>query len=122
MITVYDLLGRPLRRSRNLRGVLTHYRAKPADMVVKVRAVADGDSYEVTYYWPDGDHAVTSWADWRVLLDWLTARKSWSIARVTFDAPLFDRLDEGGGCEANRERFAAFRKACAPLTQHTYKS
>jgi hypothetical protein len=33
MTTVYDSLGRTIRRSRNLRGLLAHYRAKPDDLV-----------------------------------------------------------------------------------------
>jgi hypothetical protein len=133
---IYNLHGVTIRSSANLRGVLAHYRAKPADMTVKVtladeawlthsapREALPNDAtpamyacrcaYAVTFYWPDGDNAVTHWADWRVLLTWLAARRSWSISRVTFDAPLYDAV-------ASDPRLAAFRRDCAPLTRHAY--
>ena len=111
---VYNSLGRTIRRSKNLAGILAHYRAKPEDIVVKVAELKSNPSYyEVTFFWPSGDQGKTIWADWRVLLDWLEARRSWSIARVTFDAPLYD-------CYSTDPRFAAFRKKCAPLTRHAY--
>lgn len=111
-VYVYDMHGKTIRRSANLRGVLAHYRAKPADIVVKVAQNGNG-SYNVTFYWPDGDYALSYWNDWRVLLDWLKARRSWSISRVTFNAPLYDEHE-------NDPRFAAFRKLGIPLTRHAY--
>jgi len=51
------------------------------------------------------------------LLDWLAARKSWSINRVTFDAPLYDSI-----MVENPDAFEAFRKkTCAYLTRHAYQ-
>lgn len=115
---VYNMHGQTVRTSQNLRGLLTHYRAKPHDVVVKVLGLANTGSdglYPVTFYWPDGDHAVTHWADWRVLLRWLDARRSWSVARVTFDAPLYDAIEA-----KEPERFAAFRRRGHTLTRHAY--
>ena len=114
---VYDRHGKTIRKSANLRGVLAHYSAKPDDIVVKVVETGrTGGYYKVTFFWPhSGDEAITQWADWRVLLDWLRARRSWSIARVTFDAPLYDK-HENDSC------FCDFRKACAPLTRHAYQN
>jgi hypothetical protein len=112
---VYDMHGRTVRQSKNLAGILTHYRSNPADIVVKVVEAEDDPSfYEVTFFWPNGDHGVTRWSDWRVLLDWLKARRSWSIARVTFDARIYD-------CFSADPRFATFRRDCAPLTRHEYQ-
>lgn len=113
-VYVYDMHGKTIRKSRNLRGVIEHYRANPCDMVVKVIEWPDYGDYDVTFYFGDGDSAKARFADWRVLLDWLKARRSWSIARVTFDAPLFDK-HEGDS------RLALFRKQCAPLTRHAYQ-
>jgi hypothetical protein len=74
--------------------------------------------YEVTLYWPhSGDHAVTYWQDWRVLLDWLKARRSWSIERVTFDAPLYDAIF----ASTCADRLQDFRKMGVPLTRHAYE-
>jgi|SRR6185437_8022423 hypothetical protein len=115
MVRIYNMHGATVRSSKNLLGVLTHYRYNPCDIVVKVKeAPRDGRpyDYDVTFFWPNGDKADTQWADWRVLLNWLQARRSWSIARVTFDAPLFDKHE-------NDERFTIFRKTCAPLTRLT---
>jgi hypothetical protein len=117
MLYVYDRQGRTVRRSKNLRGVLTHYRAKPQDIVVKVCDAKLTDGYTVTFYWQDGDHCATTFADWRVLLTWLAARRAWSIQRVTFDAPLYDKIEAS---EPNR--FAAFRKTGNLLTRHAYKT
>ena len=114
---IYDRHGKRLRYSKNLRGILEHYQRNPADIVIKVKAKDWADApYTVTFYWPNGDMADTNWADWRVLLDWLKARRSWSIARVTFDAPLYD---------ANywREEFKQFRAETGNLiTRHAYQS
>ena len=111
---IYDRLGKTIRRSRNLRGILDHYRAKPEDLVIKVVEHPDYNDYDVTFYWPhSGDTAKARWSDWRVLLDWLSARRSWSIDRVTFDAPLYDRAEPEG-------LFPAFRKTGVQLTRHAY--
>ena len=131
MITVCDLCGRPLRRSKNLAGVLAHNRARRGDwrgndVIVKVerdyvdssRTALNSSDYTVTFYWPGGDNARTKWADWRVLLDWLKSRRSWSIARVTFDLPVYESI-ESSPCAP---RLAAFRRDVAPLTCHAYKS
>ena len=115
---IYDRLGKTIRRSRNLRGLLEHYRRNPNDLVVKVCASVESPlDYDVTFFWPqNGDQAHVTWADWRVLLNWLKARRSWSIARVTFDAPLYD-AQVGGTPEVT-----AMRKFGIPVTRHAYKS
>ena len=115
-VYVYDRLGRTIRRSKNLRGVIEYYRANPEDIVVKVKEWPDYNDYDVTFYWPhSGATAKSRWGDWRILLDWLKARRSWSIDRVTFDTPLYDK-HEGNA------RFASFRKSGILLTRHAYKS
>lgn len=112
---VYDRHGKTIRRSRNLRGIIEHYRANPDDMVVKVVEYPDYGDYDVTFYWPNLGHSAKSrWSDWRVLLDWLKARRSWSIDRVTFDAPLYDAQ-----CDGTPE-IAAMRKFGVPVTRHPY--
>lgn len=112
MTTVYNMHGKVMRTSRNLRGLLEHYRANPADVVVKV-VERDRSSFYATVYWPNGDHANSVWEDWRVLLEWLKARRSWSIARVTFDAPLYDKHEAS-------EQFKRFRETGNLLTRHAY--
>ena len=113
-VCVYDRLGRTIRRSRNLRGLLTHYRKSPDDLVVKVVEHPDYSDYDVTLFWPHtGDTAKCRWVDWRVLLDWLMSRRSWSIARITFDAPLYDKI-------AHEPRIAETRKHGIPVTRHAY--
>ncbi len=113
---IYNMHGRTKHRSKNLRGIIEHYRHNPTDLVVKVAEAKDDPShYAVTFFWPNGDQGVTRWADWRVLLDWLKARRSWSIARVTFDARIYD-------CHLADPQIAAFRKTGVPLTRHDYLS
>lgn len=104
-VTVYDA---PLAKSQNLRGLLTYYRAHPDDIVVKVE-----EGYKVMFFFShDGAQCQTNWADWRVLLDWIRTRRTWSVNRVTFDAPLYDQIDA--------TEFASFRKSGILLTRHAY--
>lgn len=116
-VTVYDRHGATLCRSKNLRGLLTYYRANPDDLVVKVAedSVSAGN-YKVTFFFSNGGaQCLTNWADWRVLLDWIRARRTWSVNRVTFDAPLYDRIDA-----VERDVFTSFRKSGILLTRHAY--
>ena len=125
MPIVYSRVGAPLRRPANLRGVLAHYSSNPEDLVVKVKDDNTRGGFAVTFFWPRcGDHCETHWHDWRVLLDWLKARRSWSIERVTFDAPLYDRIesDMTNVGISDSERIRNFRHNCAPLTRHAYQS
>lgn len=111
---VFNRHGRTIRRSKNLVGLRKHYRENPEHVVVKVRE--SEAYYHVSVFWPRAGHeAKTLWGDWRVLLDWLLARNSWSIERVTFDAPLYDRIEK-----TEPERFARFRKSGNLLTRHEY--
>lgn len=112
---VYDRFGKTVRRSRNLRGIIEHYRKNPDDLVVKVIEHSDYGDYDVTFYWPNlGFTAKARWNDWRVLLGWLASRRSWSIDRVTFDAPLYDK-------HAGSTQFTAFRATGVYLTRHAYQ-
>jgi hypothetical protein len=113
---IYDRLGKTIRRSRNLRGLMDHYRAKPEDVVIKVTQDKDYRNYPVTVFWPiSGDQGHATFADWRVLLDWIGARRSWSVQRVTFDAPLYDLFCDDA-------RVSDLRKAGIPVTRHAYAS
>ena len=83
MVCIIDFHGKTVATSKNLRGILSFAREHPVN-VVTVADNGAGD-YQVAFYF-DGRlpySAVTSWADWRVLLRWLAARRSWSIERIT---------------------------------------
>lgn len=119
-VHIFDALGRTVGRSRNLRGLRDHYRKNPGDMVVKVTETEGAPApYLVVFYWNHGSHdrreARVEFADWRVLLHFIAARRSWSVDRVTFDAPLYDRI-----AATEPERFAAFRRTGILITRHAY--
>jgi hypothetical protein len=81
-VRVTDRLHRVSRRSKNLRAVLEHAR-KHVVTVVEVRQV--GEYYGVAFHFEGGDTALTCWSDWRVLADWLKARRSWGPDRISLD-------------------------------------
>ena len=113
---IFDRHGATISKSKNLAGLMRYYSAHPADLVIKVRECPNG--FAVTFFFDDGVEAHTVWGDWRVLLDWLRARRSWSIKRVTFHTPLYDYIE---GQPEGAKRFGAFRANMHTIiTAHTY--
>jgi hypothetical protein len=86
MNRITDFHGKTVATGRNLACVMRFAAKHPVDVVV-VEAMPD-QSYRVEFYFsnPHGAHfqTVTTWADSRVLVDWLAARRSWAVERITF--------------------------------------
>lgn len=85
-----------LTQGEGLRPVLRYARHSPVFRVRLDHSVGVGTvgQYAVTFYFDDGARATTLWADWRVLLDWLLARRSWAVDRVFVAEPfLLDKVD-----------------------------
>ena len=84
---IFDGHGRTVATSKNLRGVLTFARKHPVDVVTVAHGVAD-HTYSVTFYFSNAGSIAftceTTWQDWRVVMQWIAARRSWSVERVTF--------------------------------------
>lgn len=88
--TVTDRLHKVLMRGEGLRPVLRYARISPCTVVRVDLAVNAGQvgNYAVTFYFEDASQSLTYWADWRVLLDWLRSRHSWtSLYRIRFAHP-----------------------------------
>lgn len=81
-IRIYDIRGRIVRRSQNLRGILDHARRFE---VVTISAYESEGKYKVRFGFSNDDWARVEFADWRVLVDWIRARRSWD-ATFTFPA------------------------------------
>lgn len=81
---VTDLCRNTLMTGKNLAVVLRYARKHPVNVVRIDHAVNVGrvGEYAVTFYFADRAECTTYWASWRVLLDWLCARRSWTITRV----------------------------------------
>jgi len=83
---VYDSLGyNRLCAGEGLRPVLRYARVSPVNVVTinhSQSTFRDG-RYSVVFHFDDGASCETFWQDWRVLFDWLAARRSWSVERVT---------------------------------------
>lgn len=94
-VRVCDRLHKTVRSSKNLAAVLVHARRNPVT-VVEVRRLDREDFaeqfYGVAFHFDDGSSALTTWADWTVVLEWLAARRSWSIDRVNLDMDLYEPL------------------------------
>lgn len=70
-----------LMQGKNLAVVMRYARVSPV-VVVRIRRSVTGPSTVLDFEYDDGAHCVTYWADWRVALDWIRARRSWSVDRV----------------------------------------
>lgn len=84
--SVYDRLGKTVTRGAGLRPVLRHASKSPVN-VISCKPNSSG-GYYVEFWFDDGARCGTQWSDWRVLLDWLHRRRSWSVGRFTFDRTL----------------------------------
>ncbi len=91
MPNITDHIHNVLARDKNLAVVLRWASKHPVEVIRIDLAVNEGKigQYAVTFYFDcEGNsptQALTYWADWRVLLDWLLARRSWtSLHRITF--------------------------------------
>lgn len=104
---VYDRLGyNRLCAGEGLRPVLRYARKSPVNVVTighSQSTFRDG-RYSVTFYFDDGATCETFWQDWRVLFDWLAARRSWSVGRVTRKVDGPDVHYDHAGLTALRKR------------------
>jgi len=90
MPTITDCLHNVHARGKNLAVVLRWVRKFPVEVIRVDYAVNEGQigNYAVTFYFNcEGStpyQSLTYWGDWRVLFDWLLARRSWtSLHRIT---------------------------------------
>lgn len=104
-----------LMSGKGLRPVIRYARVSP---VIRVRvdySVEMPGTYGVTFYFDDGAQCFTRWADWRVTLDWLLARRSWSVDRVYFAHPgMIEDATDRASAAALRKRGTNVVGALAP--------
>jgi hypothetical protein len=86
---VTDLTRAVLMQGEGLRPVLRFARKHPVSVIRVDHSVNKPGHYAVTFYFemPHGHgHAecCVLFADWRVLLDFVLARRSWSVDRIRF--------------------------------------
>ena len=83
---IQDIDGNVIGHSKNLRGVLRRASKFTVDAVwcCHAKPFAHGELpyYDVQFEFSDGSIAFTEWADWRVLVDWIKARRSWRISKI----------------------------------------
>ena len=91
MITIVDSLRYNVqRRGKNLRVILDHARKTPVD-VVRIDSLETPAGYPVSFYFDNRDFVTVPFADWRVALTWLRARRSWGITRLSVPAHMWER-------------------------------
>jgi hypothetical protein len=120
MPTISDCLHNVHARGKNLAVVLRWARKYPVEVIRVDYAVNEGriGNYAVTFYFdPEGGtpyQSLTYWGDWRVLLDWLLARRSWTaLHRVRFAHPgTFELAHVDGRTTALRKRGVT---VCGPV-------
>jgi hypothetical protein len=81
---VVDLCRNVLMTGEGLRPVLRYARRHHVTAIRVDISVVRPSHYAVTFYFDDHAQCVTTWADWRVLLDWLVERRSWAPDRIRF--------------------------------------
>lgn len=100
MPSITDRAGRVLARGNNLGCILKFARKHPVEVIRVERSWRGEGQLTVTFYFEPESlaaQALTTWADWRVLLDWLHSRRSWdALHRVRFimDAKAFEEVDK----------------------------
>lgn len=88
MPVVTGLISSDVRMTgKNLAVVMRYARKSPVYRVRVDVSVNNPTQYAVTFYFDDQTHCLTIWNDWRVLLDWVLARRSWGVDRVYFAHP-----------------------------------
>lgn len=102
--------GETIAQSRNLAGILRWTRDRELDEIRIDHSVEDIGAYAVTFAYRDGSRALTIWQDWRVLIDWLAARRSWRtdynihFAATASDIAIAARKDRGRTLQALMDR------------------
>lgn len=117
MPRVIDFSNNVLMQGKNLAVVLRY--ARKADVYrVRVDYSAEyREKYAVTFYFDDEAQCLTYWGDWRVLLDWLLARRSWNVDRVHFARPgMIDEATSYYATEKLRKRGTNVVGPQAPLS------
>lgn len=118
---IYDRIGKRIMCGKGLRPVIRYARLSPVN-VISCKPIDGGSrgQYAVTFHYDDGASCATWWADWRVLCDWLSARRSWGVNRLTFHSTMQADLfaaDGQGWCE----RIKRIQKAGTAVTVHNYQ-
>ena len=93
---VMSATGALLHRSKNLRGLLDFARKSAPVGVDLVPAEGLPGYYSLAVVFECGATAYSTWADWRVCADWITARRSWPHVRVSGAKYFVARLTCGG--------------------------
>jgi hypothetical protein len=86
---VTDRVRNVITQGEGLRPVLRFARKYPVEIIRVDVSVEQPEMYAVTFYFdPEGRRGyecMVRFADWRVLLDWLLARRSWTaLHRIRF--------------------------------------
>ena len=79
--------GITVAQSANLRGILDYARRSPVN-VVELRDLGNGN-YGVAFHFDNRCSALTCFADWRVALTFLAARRKWSVERISIEESLW---------------------------------
>jgi hypothetical protein len=87
MVEIYNIQGKVIHRSRNLRGIFDHGRRTWIEEAVACPAQEGKGLLSVTF--GDGSTCQTEFADYTVLCWWLRARRSWTGTRAINGAERF---------------------------------
>jgi hypothetical protein len=82
-VIIRDADFKPVRTSRNLRGILIHSNLHAVD---RVDIWPKRDSAQLGVTWVDGSSCITDFADPRVCKDWVASRRAFKGVRVVIHA------------------------------------
>lgn len=86
MATIYHK-GQAVKRSKNLRGIIEYARQTSDVAEITVERLTNPDKgtfYPVTFIFRNGAECSVDWADWRVLVRWIKARRSWDTSVIIY--------------------------------------
>lgn len=79
---------------KDLAVVQRYARLSPVVLIRIRRSVETHGVSIVEFVYDDGANCVTRWADWRVALRWIRARRTWScIDRITVHDGMYDAME-----------------------------
>ena len=77
------LHGKPVKRSKNLRGFLEYARKHPVKLIA-IRRLTQGEGYLYVRFENEANY-ITTFADFRVLKQWISERRNLRGARLVID-------------------------------------
>ena len=113
-VQIYDVNGKVIQKSRNLRGILDYSRKNVPDLIVVNKVSGTSGEANVDFHWSNGSYAAVSFASFDVAKSWVK-RRALSGARIQIKEAQTEQDDEGDEDEGEELTPEQFQAALADL-------